>query len=241
LYLRFKPQSLRMQNLFFVSVAIGIFSGTSITAKAQSSVNMEQVNTAVPAKSSTKFIEGIEIKAGTNVAVEPSNVKNTEIIASPGSAVNNETADIEKCTSIQFKYAQLLNMDVESITNHALYDFIEKWWATPYRYGGATQKGIDCSAYSGTLLHEVYGFVASRTSREQYKACEKIDKENLQEGDLVFFNTRRGVSHVGVYLRNGYFTHASTGNGVTISSLDEPYYNKKYIGGGRIVVKPAEE
>ena len=87
----------------------------------------------------------------------------------------------------------------------------------------------------------MYGFVASRTARSQYDACEKIEKENLQEGDLVFFNTRRGVSHVGVYLRNGYFTHSSTGKGVTISSLDDAYYSKKFIGGGRIIVDKAEQ
>ena len=226
-----------MKNLFFVAVAMGIFSGTTLTVKAQSSVNMEQVSTAVPAKKSLKFIDGIEIKAGTIVAVN--NPKS--ITAAHKAQSKIEVSGIENCTSLQFKYAQLLNMDVESITNYALYNFIEKWWATPYRYGGATQKGIDCSAYSGTLLHDVYGFVATRTARDQYAACEKIDRENLQEGDLVFFHTRRGVSHVGVYLRNGYFTHASTSSGVMISSLDETYYNKKFIGGGRVLVDKEEQ
>ena len=231
-----------MKNLFFVSVALSIFSGTTLTAKAQSAVNIEQVNAVVPAKKSTKFIEGIEIIAGTKVAVQHGKVKPAETItASPEITVNNKGLGIEDCTSIQFKYAQLLNMDVESITNFTLYNFIEEWWGTAYRYGGATKKGIDCSAFSGTLLNTVYGFVASRTAREQYEACEKIEKENLQEGDLVFFKTRRGVSHVGVYLRNGYFTHASTGNGVTISNLDETYYNRRYIGGGKIIINKADQ
>ena len=231
-----------MKNLFFVAVAMGIFSGTTLTAKSQSSVNMEQVGSAVPAKKSVKFIEGIEIKNGTTISEKAVTVRQAELnTAAYRKPVNTEGSGIENCTSIQFKYAQLLNMDVESISNYTLYNFIEKWWSTPYRYGGATQKGIDCSAYSGTLLHDVYGFVAARTARDQYAACEKIDRGNLQEGDLVFFNTRRGVSHVGVYLRNGYFTHASTGSGVMISHLDEPYYSKKYIGGGRLIVNKTEE
>lgn len=191
-----------MKNLFFVSVALGIFSGTSLTVNAQTSVNMEAIS--ISAKKSPKLI------------------KETEVAA------------IENCSAMQFKYAQLLNVEVESITNYTLFNFIEEWWGTRYRYGGATKKGIDCSAYSGTLLHSVYGFVAARTAREQFQLCEKVEKENLQEGDLVFFNTRKGVSHVGIYLRNGYFTHASTGQGVTISSLDETYYSKRFLGGGRV-------
>ena len=224
-----------MKNLFIVSVALGIFSGTTLTVKAQPAVNVERVSTAVPVKKQTKFIDGIEIRPGTaipdqsvvKIFVEP-------ISVSPEGLFKNDGSDIELCTPAQFKYAQLLDLDVESVTNYSLYNFIEKWWGIPYRYGGATEKGIDCSAFSCTLLYNVYGLILSRTAKSQFEACEKIDRKNLQEGDLVFFHTRRGVSHVGVYLRNGYFTHASTGNGVTISSLDDPYYNKKYIGGGRI-------
>ncbi len=200
-----------MKNLFFVSVALGIFSGTSLTVIAQTSVNMEAISTSV--KKSPKITSGYE------TGVEA----------------------IENCSPTQFKYAQLLNVEVESITNYTLFNFIEDWWGTKYRYGGATKKGIDCSAFSGTLLHTVYGFVAARTAREQYELCEKIERENLQEGDLVFFNTKRGVSHVGVYLRNGFFTHASTGQGVTISSLDETYYSKRFLGGGRVALNNKTE
>ncbi len=193
-----------MKNLFFVSVALGIFSGTSLMVNAQTSINMEAISKPVKKSPITN------------------NAGETEIGA------------IENCSSVQFKYAQLLNVEVESITNYTLFNFIEDWWGAKYRYGGATKMGIDCSAFSGTLLHSVYGFVAARTAREQYELCEKVDKENLREGDLVFFNTRRGVSHVGIYLRNGYFAHASTSEGVTISSLEETYYSKKFLGGGRV-------
>jgi lipoprotein Spr len=116
-----------------------------------------------------------------------------------------------------------------------LYEAIENWWATRYRYGGSTKKGIDCSALTGALLNEAFGFILPRTARDQYAQCEKIARENLDEGDLVFFNTRGGVSHVGVYLGNNYFVHASVHSGVTINSLNDDYYSRKYIGGGRLM------
>ncbi|HQW93617.1 MAG TPA: NlpC/P60 family protein [Ferruginibacter sp.] len=229
-----------MKHLFFVSVATGIFSGTSLTVKAQPSVNIERVNASVPVKKSQKFIDGIEIRSGA-IASENTVMANTAVLKNTTpktAAVKSDVSSIESCSSLQFKYALLLDMDVENITNKVLFDEIEKWLDTRYRYGGTTSRGIDCSAYTGTLLTDVYGQNVPRTSRAQYEGSEKIEKEDLQEGDLVFFNTRRrgkGVSHVGLYLGNGYFTHAGSSTGVTISNLSETYWNSKYIGGGRIL------
>lgn len=221
-----------MKNLFLVSVAIGIFSGTILTAKAQSSVNMEQLNGSPVQKKSIKFIEGIEIKAAKTANENP--VKTYRAVNTVDAANNSEVLTIENFTSLQFKYAQLLNLDVEGVTNLTLFNEIERWWGTRYRYGGAAKDGIDCSAYAATIVHNVYGMVLPRRSRDQYVECIKLEKAELQQGDLVFFKTGRGVSHVGMYLINGYFTHASTSIGVTISNLSETYWNKKFIGGGRI-------
>ncbi|MFM6925403.1 MAG: C40 family peptidase [Ferruginibacter sp.] len=220
-----------MKNFFLVSVAIGIFSGTTLTVKAQPSVNIEQVNTGTGQKRSAKFIDGIEIKAEPVAANKP-----VEQAGRKTADKNEGSAAIETFTSLQFKYAQLLDVEVESLSNITLFKEIEKWMGTRYRYGGATEKGIDCSAYAGTLVHSVFGLVLPRTARDQYANCIKLDKEQLQQGDLVFFNTRGGISHVGLYLGNGYFTHASTSIGVTISNLSETYWNKKFISGGRLTV-----
>jgi lipoprotein Spr len=234
-----------MKHLFFVSVAAGIFSGTSISV-AQTAVNSVKF-TAPQQKKSVQFIEGIEIKRDAQAATAEADVWTNKPVAKPAPAtatklaykktsVNNNSgsAFIETCNALQFKYAQLMDVDVEQITNTKLYTAIEDWWATRYHYGGTTKKGIDCSAFTGALISETYCITLPRTARDQYAQCDKVNRENLQEGDLVFFNTRGGVSHVGVYLANGYFVHSSVHGGVTINSLDEDYYNRKYIGGGRV-------
>jgi cell wall-associated NlpC family hydrolase len=240
-----------MKHLFFVAVAAGIFSGTSISAEAQTSVNSLKLGSAPLQNKTFKFIEGIEVKR--DVTAKPA--EEVDVWAAPAKKsttlldVNYEpvktsavvpvvtSLNIESISNLQFKYAQLMGVEVETITNTVLYEAIEEWWATRYRYGGTTKRGIDCSALTGTLLTQAYGFTPERTARAQYAQCQKISRNELQEGDLVFFNTTGGISHVGMYLNNGYFVHASCTNGVTISSLDENYYSRKYIGGGRINIE----
>ena len=104
---------------------------------------------------------------------------------------------------------------------------------TRYRLGGNSKDGIDCSALMQILFTSLYGINLPRTAREQYDFSRKISRTELKEGDLVFFNTIGGVSHVGMYLQNNKFIHASTG-GVTISDLYDEYWMKKFIGVGRV-------
>ena len=112
---------------------------------------------------------------------------------------------------------------------------VELWLGTPYRYGGNTRKGVDCSGFVNAVYLSVYHIQLPRTSKDIYARCKKISRGDLREGDLVFFDYEgKGVSHVGLYLSNGQYVHASTSKGVVISDLDNAFSKKKYVGAGRI-------
>lgn len=146
----------------------------------------------------------------------------------------NEKAAIENSGRLQFKYSIMLNVAVEELTNYRLLEFIEEWYGTRYVYGGSTKRGIDCSAFSGTLQATVFGRTLPRIAQDQFLYSERISRTRLREGDLVFFNTIGGISHVGVYLKNNKFIHASSSHGVMISDLNDAYYSKRFIAAGRV-------
>ncbi len=231
-----KPGILRMKSLLIVSVVSCILPGISLSAIAQKHINAANYQENNPKAKSIKFIEGIEIKADHVSIIQP---VNTLPVTDPSTNTTTQSSGnspaIENFSALQFKYAQLLNCNIEDVKNISMYSFIDEWLETRYRYGGSTKKGVDCSAFTGLLMGTVYAIKLPRTAREQYSQSEKIGKEEMQEGDLVFFNTRGGISHVGVYLSEGYFVHASTNNGVTVSSLTDPYYESRFISGGRVI------
>jgi lipoprotein Spr len=174
---------------------------------------------------------GIETPEEIKRETRPSPKKSVKPAAKTYSNDNNE--EIEKASALQLKYAQLLNTDVEQIQDISLYQAIDDWYGTRYKYGGTTKNGIDCSAFVQTVFISVFGITLPRTARDQYKATRRISRTKLQEGDLLFFNTTGGVSHVGIYLQNNKFVHASV-SGVTISDMFEPYYVKHFISAGRV-------
>jgi lipoprotein Spr len=115
-----------------------------------------------------------------------------------------------------------------------LHDFIFDWIGKPYRFGGESKKGIDCSALVRELYSKVFEISLPRSSKQQFKYAELINKNELQIGDLVFFKIKtKQISHVGVYLGEDKFFQASN-SGVTISSLQHPYWKKYYYKGGRV-------
>ncbi|MEQ8169188.1 MAG: LysM peptidoglycan-binding domain-containing protein [Candidatus Eremiobacterota bacterium] len=104
----------------------------------------------------------------------------------------------------------------------------------PYLWGGTTPLGVDCSGFIFTV-YKMNGYIIPRDAESQFNYCEHIEDEKLLPGDLVFFTTYLpGPSHVGIYLGDGNFIHASSSKGVTVSSINGDYYKCRYLGGGRI-------
>jgi len=129
-----------------------------------------------------------------------------------------------------------LDADNGTLKEKMLMEII-KYLNTPYKYGGNSTRGIDCSAFTQTVYNNVLSFNLNRSAREQYKQGIEVDNpEDLKFGDLVFFNTRRRVKpgHVGIYIGDNLFAHASSRNGVIVSSLDQSYYSRRFMGGRRI-------
>ena len=127
-----------------------------------------------------------------------------------------------------------LGIEREPGDNEELYNAIQQWMGTPYRYGGTDKNGVDCSAFVGHIYREVYGVDLHRVSNDMQQDVTLISKSELREGDIVFFTNSKGrVSHVGIFLKNGLFAHSSTSRGVIISRLDDSHWRKHFYKGGR--------
>jgi len=115
--------------------------------------------------------------------------------------------------------------------------FILKWLGKPYKLGGKTEKGIDCSQFNKRLYQDVYSTQLENVCYKQWNQTGRIRRDSLQVGDLLFFRSKQSPSgwHCGTYIGNTYFIHAANRyEGVKISSINEPRYLKTFRGGGRL-------
>lgn len=116
------------------------------------------------------------------------------------------------------------NVDVKS----RIMDQYADWKGVRYRLGGSTKKGIDCSGFVQRTFREQFGLELPRSTYEQQEMGKSVSRSNLRTGDLVLFRAGSTGRHVGIYIGNNQFVHASTSSGVIISSMNEPYWKKRY-------------
>ena len=133
-----------------------------------------------------------------------------------------------------------LTIQLTASDNKALYKELKSWLGTPYRYAAAQKhSGTDGSGLVLMVYKTVYGITLERnTARMFERNCEEIGRHRLKEGDLVFFNNGpERISHVGIYLKDDMFVHASSSRGVMVSSLQQPYFDTHFQCAARVITK----
>ncbi|MCF8242168.1 MAG: C40 family peptidase [Melioribacteraceae bacterium] len=163
-----------------------------------------------------------------------------KVFSDPGySEFDDEPVEEYKVDVDRFveKFDKLASLESALTTREKMLFEIIKYLDTPYQYGGETVNGIDCSAFTRAVFDSAIGEPLPRTASEQFEKGSRISsKESLEFGDLIFFNTtsRSYPGHVGIYIGDNLFAHASRSKGVIISSMKSEYYNKRFIGANRV-------
>lgn len=191
-------------------------------------------------KGDVKFIDNITVTPETPATSRTNSGKAQKSNAVSVSYVQPNTtispSSIESADALQLKYAIVFDATVEKMTDTLMLRSIDEWWGTRYCLGGNSKECVDCSAFTRSVVRDMYGIDLPRTAHEQYDATERLEIEQLQAGDLVFFYTSgRRISHCGIYVMNNKFVHASSSQGVTVSDLNDPYWKDRYRGAGRVV------
>lgn len=141
-----------------------------------------------------------------------------------------DQSNLETLTNIVSEYSNT------TVDRDAVMIKIIELMNTPYLWGGTSSNGIDCSAFCQRVMKYALNIDIPRTSIMQSTVGEEVAREDLQFGDLIFFNTRGSrISHVGIYLGESVFAHSSSSGGVKTSSLNEDYYNGRYVTARRVI------
>ena len=222
-----KPTQLIMIGLMSVLLILGCSSSSNTVRYKQKG---EKQTTSEPT---------VRFTSNDSTAYTVSDSSLTEEMSDDSEELPVETQSIDISSIMQKVQSNKGSKNVpgeSSIKEKMLMEII-KFLDTPYLYGGNTKNGIDCSAFTQAIFHNTFSVNLLRSARDQYTQGTIIDnKEELQFGDLIFFNTRRRVKpgHVGIYIGDNLFAHSSSKNGVVVSSLGMDYYTRCFMGGRRM-------
>jgi lipoprotein Spr/probable lipoprotein NlpC len=148
--------------------------------------------------------------------------------------------NISKDNSLQNELNDLsdkLGVKLDETCDIHLMETLADWIGTPYRHAGYSKKGIDCSGFVSRIYKEVYGINLTHSARSMISQMkERVKKNDLKTGDIVFFHIHgKRISHVGIYIKDGVFIHASLEKGIGVDRLCAKYYTRSYFGAGRVL------
>lgn len=126
------------------------------------------------------------------------------------------------------------NIESERVVLSKLRSAYDEWGGAPYLLGGSSKTGVDCSAFTRSVMRDYFDKDIPRHTRDQLQAGEPVRRNAVRPGDLIFFRTNRGVLHVGIAMENGDFLHASLSSGVMISNVGERYWAERFLGVRRV-------
>jgi lipoprotein Spr len=229
---------IKILNYSLLATASLLFLGSCKTLQSISNSLKPEAKQSIAKKDNIEFLDQISVTPG-KVYVKKSSLGIEEVV-DPGTSskldkMPTNLSDVEKANWLQLKYSILMDVPVEAINNVPLLKKIDEWIGTPYYYGGSTKSGVDCSYFALDVMKGTFDIKLNRTAAEQYLQSKRINWDELKEGDLIFFKTEgpNKISHVGIYLANNKFAHASTSQGVTIGDLTDPYWQRRLYSLGR--------
>lgn len=221
------------------SFSLLLFAGCGASSTGQRYNQTKKTNEEPPPKRTIRFSSADSLKIKNNDTIQPQidfpDIPDSSLEEFDEIPVESEPVDKSKFIG---NFDKLKSFNVPLTPREKILFEVIKFLDTPYKYGGNTENGIDCSAFTKQVFQNSLDVELPRSTREQFKIGENISKYDLKFGDLVYFNTtkRSYPGHVGIYLGDEQFVHASRSLGVTVSSLSSAYYKKRFIGARRVEI-----
>ena len=209
---------LKNRNVLFLSlVLLGFMMITGCSGVRELSDNGSEL---------TSGIKGANVYKNSNELVATSTlIKKTSISKN----------SLESLSSSLIGYTPTSIKESEMVSDEVMSKVIE-YLNIPYVWGGTSKRGFDCSGFVQNVMYQALGIMLPRTSYEQSNVGESVEKDELKFGDLIFFDTmnKGRVSHVGIYLSDGYFAHSGSKTGVIVASLNSDFYARTYLKAKRV-------
>lgn len=179
-----------------------------------------------------RIVPAVAIAVTLTACTNPKSTKNTQYTAKSDVRMLNGAAGDSLTMASQDEFEEL----VQSVdTKSKIMNQYANWKGVAYRLGGTTKSGIDCSSFVQRTFFEQFGVELPRTTSEQESSGKSVKRNNLKVGDIVLFKTGRTMKHVGIYIGDEKFVHASTSSGVIVSEMSNSYWSKRYYASRRII------